>query len=418
VSALIVTLGYAILYHLLRRLGANEILSAALVLWAAALTLPNLGVRPRELTHLFFAVFLNRLLLHREGRARHLWTLPIVMLLWVNTHGAFLLGLLLLALVVLGEIANWLRFGGRPPRHLCLVGVATVAAATVNPQGPWMLAYPIGYYLQEENPSFTIVTEFQSPNFHEPMSLLFAAALLLFMVLGVRRGRKAFGDGLLATVFTLQALVSTRQISVAALVLAPLLASALCERFEWARELPPSRLPRAFVKLNWLILASLLIAGGMYVRRPQVREALQLGQEPRIGLMPAAGAGFIEDNDLPGPVFNQQAWGGYLIHRWYPARRVFIDGRIDMYGPEIVSEYVRVANIQPGWSEVLDKYEVRTVLIPRDSPLSILLGTDHRWQRVFQGEVEDVFVRSNDGDHWSPPAQGRPPRRIESVQSR
>jgi len=116
--------------------------------------------------------------------------------------------------------------------------------------------------------------------------------------------------GCLATVFTLQALVSTpadfrrrvgpcaaarvrvvRTVRVGARA-AAITASARIRQAELAH------------------LASLLIAGGMYVRRPQVREALQLGQEPRIGLMPAAGAGFIEDNDLPGPVFNQQAWGG------------------------------------------------------------------------------------------------------------
>jgi hypothetical protein len=38
---------------------------------------------------------------------------------------------------------------------------------------------------------------------------------------------------------------------------------------------------------------------------------------------------------LPDPVFDGQGWGGYLICRWYPEHRVFIDGRIDMYGQEI-----------------------------------------------------------------------------------
>src|SRR5262245_23815299 len=52
-SALIVTLAYAVLYRLLRHLGANEIAAAGLVLWAAVLVVPNLGVRPREFTVLF-----------------------------------------------------------------------------------------------------------------------------------------------------------------------------------------------------------------------------------------------------------------------------------------------------------------------------------------------------------------------------
>src|SRR5262245_2576976 len=47
-SGIIVTLAYAVLYRLLRYLGANEVAAAALVLWAAFLALPNLGARPRE----------------------------------------------------------------------------------------------------------------------------------------------------------------------------------------------------------------------------------------------------------------------------------------------------------------------------------------------------------------------------------
>ena len=392
-SALLVTLAYAILYRLLRRLGANELLSSALTLWAAAMALPNLGVRPRELTHLFLAFYLSRLLLYRTGQVRHLWLLPLVMVLWVNTHGAFVLGIGLLLLVIAGETLGSLRSGDRMPRHLWLVGLATLAAATVNPHGLRMLLYPVNYYLAAENPSFSIVTEFQSPNFHDPLFLLFAAGVVALMVMGERRRRLNYTDVLVIAAFTLQAFVSARQVSVCALVLAPYLALRICERFPLARTRPAPQLWRGFIVVNWLVLPSLLIAGGVYIARPQVWREVQLGSEPNPGLMPVAGAGFIETHGLPDPVFNHQPWGGYLIDRWYPSRRVFIDGRIDMYGPDITREYTQVVTIKPEWSEVLDKYGVQTVLIPTQSPLSLLLIGDDRWDHVFRGEIEDVFRR-------------------------
>jgi hypothetical protein len=256
-----------------------------------------------------------------------------------------------------------------------------------------MLLYPFGYYFQDTNPSFAVVTEFQSPNFHEPMSLVFAAGVIVLMMLGVRQGRSALGDALLAGVFTLQALVSTRQISMSALVLAPVLVLALCNRFQWARELPPSRLPGGFVIANWLLLAALVLSGVAYASRPQISKLLQLGWEPKPSDMPVEGARFIEQNDLPGPVFNSQGWGGYLIYRWYPNRRVFIDGRIDMYGPQIVHDYTQLVTLQANWREVLHKYGVRTVLIPTDSALSSVLLSDGEWERIFQGDVEAVFVQ-------------------------
>jgi hypothetical protein len=393
VSALIVTLTYMILYRLLRRLGANEILSGALVLWAAVLALPCIGVRPRELTHLFFALYLSCLLLYRAQRARHLWPLPLVMALWVNLHGAFVLGLVLLALFIAGETLERLLAREGVPRRLLAVGAATVAAAIINPQGPQRLLYPFGYYLAKQNPSLGIVTEFQSPNFHQPMSLLFAAGIVLLMLLGLRRGRRQVVEGLLAVFFTLQGLVSVRQVSVCALVMAPVLAAVLCERFAWARLLPPPRLPRRLIALNWMVLLLLVFAGMVFAAGPRVARKLQLGMEPKAGSMSVAGAQFIEQNHLPDQVFNEQGWGGYLIYRWYPERKVFIDGRVDMYGAEIVHEYLQVATVKPEWESVLDKYGVRTVLTGKQSAVSVLLAASGGWERVFQGEVEEVFVR-------------------------
>jgi len=154
------------------------------------------------------------------------------------------------------------------------------------------------------------------------------------------------------------------------------------------------RLSGRFVALNWAVLVFLVVAAAVALTvRPEWRAKLQLGEKPLVGEMPEAGARFIESNDLPGQVFNAQEWGGYLIYRWYPSRRVFIDGRVDMYGPEVVNAYLDVVTVKDSWREVLDRNAVRTVLTGRDSALSVLLLASGGWQRVFRGEVEDVFVR-------------------------
>lgn len=392
-SALVVTLTYALLYRLLRQLGANEFVAAALVTWAAVLALPSVGVRPRELTHLFLALYLSRLMLYREGRARHLWILPPTMALWVNAHGPFILGLGVLGIFVVGGTADWLLSRGKAPRHLWVVGLATLAASFANPYGPRMLLYPVGYYLQGENPSLKNVTEFQSPNFHEPLYLALAASIVLLMLLGSAPGRLNLVDALLLIGFTAQTLVSVRHVAAYALVVAPLLAVRLRDRFRLARELaPPRRSPR-LAALNWLLLVAIVAVGCGYAARPDVAWRLQLGPEPSTRSLPVEGVRFVEERGLPGPVFNHQPWGGYLIYRWHPNRLVFVDGRVDMYGPDIVGEYRELADVRPGWRDVLERYGIRTILIGKDSALSTLLQADGGWERVFQGEVEDVFVR-------------------------
>jgi hypothetical protein len=397
ISAALVTLAYGILYRLLRRLGANEILAAALVLWAAGLALPNLGVRPREITHLLLAVYLHQLFLYREGSVRSLWLLPALMVLWVNMHGIFALGIGVLGIVGLGELYRWLRDDAPFPRHMLIVGVLTVAATAVNPYGLKMLLYPLNYYFGADNPSFRVVDEFASPNFHDPIMMLFIPGLIAFMFIGIPRRRSPVADGLLLAVFTLSALVSARQVSVCAMVLAPLLVLRLVEEFSWARERPLPQLPKRLELVNWGVLVVLLLAGAGQVARPEVYEVIQLGWEPNVGKMPEAAARYIEENDLPGPVFHHQAWGGYLIYRWYPQRKVFMDGRVDMYGPEIAGDYIEAMAVRPGWRDVFDRYDIRTVMLPKGAALSVILHAREEWQHLLVGDAAEIFFRASSG---------------------
>jgi hypothetical protein len=71
-----------------------------------------------------------------------------------------------------------------------------------------------------------------------------------------------------------------------------------------------------------------------------------------------------------------------------------IDGRVDMYGPEISEKYLQVAAVKPGWARVLEEYRIRTVLVPKDSAMSTLLEASGGWNLVFRGELEHVYTRS------------------------
>lgn len=396
VSAIIVALTYGLLYRLLRQFGLNEYAGGLVVFWAGVMAMRSMGVRPRELTALFLVVYLSRLLLYREGKVGQIWLLPCIMLIWVNAHGPFVLGLVVLGAFVLEALVEWFRRNRPFPSHLIRVALATVAACMVNPSGPAMLLYPFGYYLQGENPSFSQVTEFASPNFHNPFYWPFAASLLLFIVLkpaDAKRWRLA--DMLLVVAFAFQALVSVRHVAVYAIIAAPYLGCLLRDNLRLARELQPLKPSLPMAVANWVLLLLVPVAVSVAVANTDLQERHQFRPEPLPMEMPVKGVRYIEDHALPDPVFNHQPWGGYLIYRWYPDRKVFIDGRIDMYGADLVDEYRRVVTVKPDWREVLDRYQIQTILIQKDSPLSLLLLADGGWTRVFQGEVEDVFVRAS-----------------------
>lgn len=97
---------------------------------------------------------------------------------------------------------------------------------------------------------------------------------------------------------------------------------------------------------------------------------------------------------LPGVrLLNDYTWGGYLIEELYPDGQVFIDGRADVYGPEPVRDYLTLAGAGPGWRDLLDEYRVEAVLLPPGYPLSYRLARDPDWELVFEGELEQIFVR-------------------------
>jgi hypothetical protein len=94
------------------------------------------------------------------------------------------------------------------------------------------------------------------------------------------------------------------------------------------------------------------------------------------------------------PIFNAYEWGGYLIWRRYPPGKVFIDGRNEVYGDAVFSDYLTVAQLHQDAADVLDRYRVRTVLIQANHPLGALLRSSG-WTLDYSDKVAEVYARSH-----------------------
>ena len=94
-----------------------------------------------------------------------------------------------------------------------------------------------------------------------------------------------------------------------------------------------------------------------------------------------------------GRLLNSYNWGGYLIWRLYPERLVFIDGRVDLYASKVLDDFVRVYKVRENWSEVLDDYQVDTVLCERQATLSALLTESSSWDLVYSDDIAALFRR-------------------------
>ncbi|MCL4465420.1 MAG: hypothetical protein M1389_05220 [Chloroflexi bacterium] len=210
------------------------------------------------------------------------------------------------------------------------------------------------------------------------------------MIVGAR-GRLDFTYALVVLVFTVMALQSQRQVIFFALATAPVLGLRLKE---WGISLAVDveGRGRLFGVVNLGLLVIVPVFGACVVATSQYS---QVRWTPSAATYPAGGVAYLREHHLAGNLFNTYGWGGYLIYELYPEYRVFIDGRSDFYGDALLEEYALVANVKPQWREVLDKYQVATVLIEKNSPLAVLLASQSDWREVYEGGVEQIFVRQN-----------------------
>ena len=117
-------------------------------------------------------------------------------------------------------------------------------------------------------------------------------------------------------------------------------------------------------------------------------------------VFPVAAVEFLKREPIIGNMFNNDEFGDYIIFTAWPAYRVYIDGRSDMYGEKYGGDYLKIADVQPGWKEILKKYGVSWVIFNTQSPLTAALHDQIDWQAIYSDPVATIFVK-NDTEHAS-----------------
>lgn len=411
------------------------------------------GVRPQMFTLLLASIFLALLDKHARSsslaRTRSLWWLVPLMLLWVNLHGGFALGL---ALIVFSMFATLLdgyfvvaeaeraetdshEYGEthgharremlKRLRALVVVFVACLLVVPLNPNGARMFTYPFETLASPMMQTFLL--EWLPPDFRDPK--LLPLALLYFatfvsLALSPRRARP--GELLLLSALGFAALRSSRHIPFFALAAAPLLArhahafldahlhkhatthietpdsaattatvmfdetATMTATTTATAEAEPSRVARFSFATVVLCAATLLVfaVGALRIRRT-VASAPGVGKEA----LPAEAVAWMRAHRPPAPLFHKFEWGGYLMWNLYPDYAVFVDGRSDMYGDDFVLDYIKTSQGETNWQKTFDRYRIRTVLIKPDSALARLLGQDASWQNVYRDAHAAIFTR-------------------------
>jgi hypothetical protein len=367
-----------------------------ITLGGAFASAPSWGVRPQMLTLLLASVLL--LILERsDEHPKLLWWTPALMLLWVNLHAGYALGIALMALFLVGDALDvTLGFKEIPAtrfRALALAIMVGIAVVPLNPYGAAMYAYPLETLRSRAMQSY--IGEWFSPNFHQPRYLPTLALFLgtvAIAALSPRRLRPR--EALLLSVTMYAALGSVRHIPIYVLVAIPVLsAMALpwlqeCGVAKWFGSKPTSMTPAKTV-VNAVLLASLLVF--LVVR---VRYVTRRQPETEAKELPATAVSFIAAQRPPAPILNHYNWGGYFIWRLYPEYRVYIDGRADVYGDAFMDDLATTYYLKgDSWRSPFEKWGIRTVVLPPDAPLVTALRALPDWETIYADSQAVILAR-------------------------
>jgi hypothetical protein len=86
---------------------------------------------------------------------------------------------------------------------------------------------------------------------------------------------------------------------------------------------------------------------------------------------------------LTGRIFNELAWGGYILYAW-PEQKVFIDAQTDFYGEELAREYLALRNADSAWRQLLTRRKITMIFLPTEAPLA-QVGQGPEWLRCNGG---------------------------------
>src|SRR5581483_9518040 len=93
-------------------------------------------------------------------------------------------------------------------------------------------------------------------------------------------------------------------------------------------------------------------------------------------------------------VFTTDQWSGYLIYRFYPSERVFMDGRSDFYGDQFVTTYQHILSARYDCESELQRFAIDAVLVSPDCPIATVLKRSPAWKTVFDNGSVIVFRSS------------------------
>ena len=396
----LIALAYFLLFRFAQSLKYDFTMTALIVLLATVSSSIHWLARP-HIFSLILTIGWYAILDSYQSKAKdRLYLLPLLMLLWVNLHGGFITGFVLLGIYFSANLYDFVFSTGSKRevakekyRRLAIVTSVSLLFSLLNPRGYMILLFP--FRMISDQFVMENVTEFLSPNFHVATPFL-ALLLLTIGILAVSRTALDAKEIMLVLLFTYMPLYSARYIPLFAIIVTPILIRQIQRRLDSFDNRLVSFLRQRSRNLE---ITDATASGHLWVI-VSIVGVCALALNGRIEFKfdemskPVAAVEFLKREKLSGNMFNNDEFGDYVIYAAWPEYKVFFDGRSDMYGESWGRQYLDVVRLQPGWESIFEKNNITWVLSGASSPLSAVLLEKRSWHLIYADKVADIFVKN------------------------
>jgi hypothetical protein len=389
-TALIIASTFTIVFYESQARSKSPVISLGITILAAAASSLHWLARPHVFTFIFLAIW--SLLLERVRRGKHvpLWAFGLLMLVWANTHGAFIAGFVTWGAYLGGELFEaWKtrQWSSNRLKSWGMIGLISLAATLLNPAGIHLWGTSIGFVSNHYLVSHT--QEYLPPDFHNPGTwpFLLLIAFSIWM-LGSKKQPLPVAHSLLLTGWMILGLYSARNIPLFAIIAAPIMSETAADNLANSRwktiEDNLLKTDQSLRGATWIIIG--ILGAVLLMSTPAMRAYNRFDAS----VFPVEALNWLEQHPQRGNVFNYFPWGGYLLYRQWPETLVFIDGQTDFYGESLTREYEQVISAAQSWKAIMNKYQIEWAIIPSTSNLTNALS-ENNWEILYQDETATIL---------------------------
>ncbi len=388
---------FFILRRTARTYAASSTIFAAIACFSFYVISTAWVVRPHLLGAFYLAILMLILTLYQAGRTGYACFIPLLTFVWANTHASLPIAFALMFLLLGAELLEKLLRSKTTSSYKLLATVISLSFLTslINPYhlGIYQYFFKINSLVKDNILEWLPLANYFDWSNAQAFLIFLALVLLTLVLVGATEPKKvSYFEVGLTLVSAYLSLSALRHILVATIILTPILAknvTILLHKIKLEN-------PRLGSTLGTLVLIPLAL-----LSIKPTRNIAHGGWGIRRDIISTEAINFIKEKRPAGNMYNHFDFGSSLLWHIYPQYQTFIDGRVDMFVPDIYMEWLIPATGKDGWEETLEKYQIGWIVFPTGSVWSALredLEREDAWCLVFWDDTTSIILKKEVND--------------------